>query len=171
MKNDPDTAGERLNNAYHKMLERVRENLRETVQDAAPRVKKLIDSARDNAIELGELTREEAEKVGDYLRRDLHDAAEYMQTTRKELADWLRFDLELVEDRLLDMFSHVTDATRIELDKLAQNAEMAEWHTGEITSPGTLRCDGCDHDLHFHNVGHIPPCPACHGTMFHRVHE
>lgn len=90
---------------------------------------------------------------------------------KNELGDWFRFDVELVEDRLRDWFSTLTDTTRTTLDELAQNAEVAEWHTGEITGPGTLRCDQCKHDLHFHKVGHIPPCSNCHATKFHRVHE
>ena len=24
--------------------------------------------------------------------------------------------------------------------------------------------------LHFHNPGHIPPCPKCNNTHFHRQH-
>ncbi len=157
--------------AYHRMLEHTQDAIKNTLEETTPQLKKLIDSAVDHTIELGELTKEEAKKIGGYLHRDLDDASEYMQTTKKELADWFRFDIELVEDRIKDWFSTVTDSTRTTLDKLAQNAEMAEWHTGEITGPGTLRCDECQQDLHFHKVGHIPPCPHCKGTKFHRVHE
>ncbi len=160
-----------LLDAYQTMLSRVRANLQEGVDEARPHVRNLIENAREQAVSLGEITREEADKVGDYLRRDLQDAAEYIEETRTELAEWFRFDMKLIEERLLDMFSHVTDATRLELDKLKRQADLAEWHTGEITGPGTLRCDACEHELHFHKVGHIPPCSKCHATRFHRVRE
>lgn len=162
---------DKLIDAYHYMLEHTQDNLKNALEDGVPQLKKMIDNAVEHTLEFGELTKEEAQKVGGYLRRDLNDASAYMQTTKKELGDWFRFDVGLVEDRIRDWFSTITDSTRSTLDKLAQNAEMAEWHTGEITSPGTLRCDKCEHDLHFHKVGHIPPCPNCHATQFHRVRE
>lgn len=169
--NNPSDTKDKLIEAYHRMLEQTQDMLKNTLNETTPQLKKLIDHAVEHTIELGELTKEEAKKVGDYLRRDLHDASEYMQSTKKELRDWFRFDVELVEDRIRDWFTTVTDTTRATLDELALNAEMAEWHTGEITGPGTLRCDECEHDLHFHKVGHIPPCPNCKATKFHRVHE
>jgi NADH pyrophosphatase NudC (nudix superfamily) len=43
-----------------------------------------------------------------------------------------------------------------------------EYHTGEITGIGTLFCDNCGHSLHFSKTGHIPPCPHCSHTRFHR---
>lgn len=161
----------KLLDAYQTMLKRVQENLHESVEEARPHIQSLIDNAREQAVTLGEITREEANKISDYLQRDLHDAAEYVEETREELAEWFRFDMKLIEERFLEMFSHVTDATRLELDRLQRQADAAEWHTGEITGPGTLRCDACEHDLHFHQVGHIPPCPHCHATVFHRFRE
>ncbi len=157
--------------AYHRMMEHTQDALKNSIDEAAPQIKKMIDNAVEHTVEVSELTKEEAKKVGDYLRRDLDDATDYMYTTKKELSDWFRFDVELVEDRVKDWFTIITDTTRSTLDSLAENAELAEWHTGEITSPGTLRCDECEHDLHFHKVGHIPPCPNCTSTKFHRVRE
>jgi Zn finger protein HypA/HybF involved in hydrogenase expression len=53
---------------------------------------------------------------------------------------------------------------------LKMQAELAEYHSGEIIGLGTLACDKCGEKLHFHNPGRIPPCPKCHGTHFHREH-
>jgi hypothetical protein len=53
--------------------------------------------------------------------------------------------------------------------KLKHDAERPYiYRTGEITGPGTLVCDNCEERLHFHKAGHIPPCPKCHGVIYHR---
>ena len=54
---------------------------------------------------------------------------------------------------------------------LREQAELAGYHTGEITGPGTLVCDNCGEELHFHKPSRIPPCPKCKGTSFHRKRE
>ncbi len=161
---------DRLAAAYEKMLDRVHDVVEKTEETTIPVLKKNIERAREKAIELGELTREEAEKIATYVERDIQDAAGFLAKNGEEFRTWLRFDLELIEDRLLEMFASVADQTRVELEALAQRARQASlYHTGEITGPGTLMCSGCKKELHFHKAGHIPPCPACHGTEYRRA--
>jgi Zn finger protein HypA/HybF involved in hydrogenase expression len=149
------------------MTERVRALIDEAGESTLPQ---RIDAARDKAVELGELTREEADKVASYLKRDIEDAATYLSGPSQEFADWLRFDIQLIEERLLEMFLTVADQTKLELMKLQHEADRADaWHTGEIAGIGTLQCFDCGELLHFHATGHIPPCPKCHGTAFRRV--
>lgn len=158
--------------AYDRMLHRVREFLEDAEEKTAPIVDRALENAIQTATDLGELTREEAEKIGEYLKRDLHDAAIFLEGTGEELGEWLRFDLALIEDRLVDMFLSVADKTRIELAQLAERAtRVGEWHTGEITGIGTLQCKECGEELHFHKTSHIPPCPKCHGTRFRRLYS
>lgn len=161
---------EKLVHAYNVMMDRVDEAIRKADTEGMPVLERSIEAAKRKASELGELTQEEAQKVGDYLKRDLQDAADYVADTGEHLADWMKFDLELIEDRLRDVFSTMVDHTRMELGKLAERATLiGEWHTGEITSIGTLQCKGCGEKLHFHATGHIPPCPKCKGTSFRRL--
>lgn len=167
---------EKLVHAYNRMMERVKAALEHAEHDTLPTVQQHIESAKKKAVELGELTREEAEKIGAYVKRDLHDAADYLTTTGRELATWFRFDLKLIEQRVLDAFAGMVDRTRLELDKLglrAKEADAAEttntWHTGEVTGVGTLSCTACGQPIHFHATGRIPPCPKCHTTTFRRV--
>jgi len=163
---------ERLTEAYNKMLARVRERMEEMEKDARPVLHKAVDNAKETATELGELSREEAEKVAQYLRRDLEDAGDFLSRTGRDLGGWLRFDTELVERGLLDMFMHVADRTRVELQEFSARAEaLGEWHTGEISAIGTLECKSCGEKLHFHRTGHIPPCPKCHGTTYRRISD
>lgn len=161
---------DRLVTAYNRMMERVRSMIDRAGERALPTLQHRIDAAKDKAVELGELTREEAEKVGDYLKRDIEDAAGYLAEPSQEFADWLRFDIELIEERLLEMFLAVADRTKVELLQLQRQAERADaWHTGELAGIGTLECLDCGKQIHFHTTGRIPPCPSCHGTAFRRL--
>jgi hypothetical protein len=161
---------EKLERGYDKLGERAQEFLGQAKRGALPQLRQLIEQARDKAVELGELTREEAERIGEYLHRDVSDAAEYLSYTGKSLGDWLNFDLDLAETRVMEMFRTMADHTRLELDQIAERARRSqELHTGEIVSPGTLQCVECNRELHFRSTGHIPPCPACHQTVFRRA--
>ena len=168
--NDQQDPIDRLAAAYEKMLERVDEAFEKAQETTLPALKENIEHAREKAVELGELTREEAEKIAGYLERDMKDAGEFLAESGEEFRNWMRFDLELIEDRLLEMFVSVADQTRVELSKLAEQARQATtYHTGEITGPGTLVCSGCGKELHFKKTGHIPPCGKCHGTEYKRA--
>jgi hypothetical protein len=159
--------------AYDKMMERVNHLLDDAEEQALPALQRNIDKAKKQAVELKEITADEAEKVAEYLRRDLHEAAVYLENTGKELSSWLSFDLQLVEQRMLDLFARVTDKTRLELNRLSAQAKRAqEYHTGEITGIGTLFCADCGCEIHFKKTNRIPPCPKCHKTVFkrHRQH-
>ncbi len=160
---------DRMAAAYERMLERVDDVLEKAEESALPTLRKALDQAREKAVELGELTREEAEKIASYVERDMKDAAEFLAENTDGFKEWLRFDIQLIEKRLLEMFAGVADRTRVELARLAENAwQASHYKTGEITGPGTLVCTECGKALHFHKAGHIPPCPKCHGTTYKR---
>lgn len=159
-----------LVDAYYRMLGRMKTALEEAEHKTAPMVDRAIERAQETATELGELSREEAERVGGYLKRDLDDAARFLAESGSELGEWLKFDLKLVEKGMADLFRDSVDYTRLELQHLARRADaLGEWHSGEVTSIGTLECKACGEKLHFHHIGHIPPCPKCHGTVYRRV--
>ncbi len=159
--------------AYNQMMRRVKETLGKAEKAAEPRLRQAIEAAEEKAVELGELSREEAVQIGDYLRRDLQDAGEYLAGDEaQELKDWLRIDLNLIENQLFDMFLSVADQAKLDmLEFQEQLAEATEYRTGEITGPGLLACMDCGEELHFHETGHIPPCPKCRGTYFIRPSE
>jgi len=159
-------------NAYERMQERARQFLDDTTQDLLPSLVDALKSAKEQAIHLGELSKDEAELISAYLYRDLHDAGEYIKQQRGELADWLRFDVEQIEEKIWDSLSLLVDKTTIELEQIKARANtLGEWHTGEITGPGTLVCKACDEKIHFHKSGHIPPCPKCHATVYKRASD
>lgn len=167
----------RLIQAYNRMMERVKirlEELEQAEKETFPRLHASIEHAAEKAVELGELTREEARLLGGYLKRDLEDAGQYLATTGHDLRTWLRFDLELLEDRMLDFFQWGVDQSRLDLlafEESSPDAETVQYRSGEITGPGTLQCDRCGELMVFHAPAAIAPCPACGGEIFVRVSE
>lgn len=159
---------EALGEAYELLLDKTIEEAQTAKTKSGPALHQLIDEVAQKSSDVSELAGEEAIKIGHYLKRDLLDAASYLDKTGKALKDWLGFDITYLEDRLRDNFSQAADQTTIELLKLKQEAAAAGYITGEITGPGTLVCDQCGEILHFHKAGHIPPCPKCKSSHFHR---
>lgn len=160
-----------LVDAYERMLKRTRERLDEA-QESTPKLRDWLWKARDHMVELGELTREEANKIADYIERDIEDAAHYLADTGEDLKTWWRFDLQLIEDRLLDAFTSVADQTSLQLREWAERAQQARagrlYQSGEITGPGTLVCNNCGAQLNFQRATRIPDCAECGGKEFRR---
>lgn len=159
-------AESRFRQAYQRMLERVRHQQQERGAD----LDTAIAQARQEAVQGRELSAEEAQRIADYLRRDLQHAGGFLARTGQALRDWFNFDLELVEDRLLDLWQHATDQARVELGTLQDDDALALiYRSGEITGPGTLFCLSCGHELSFHRIERIPTCPRCHSDQFKRA--
>jgi polyhydroxyalkanoate synthesis regulator phasin len=169
---DKSTTTDRLVEAYERMLKHTHEAIEKTQRESAPRFREILEKARDNMVELGELSREEAEKVSDYIKRDIEDAATYLADTGQDIRDWWRFDLQLIEQRMLDAFTKVADQTSLQLAQWAEVArQMSLYQAGEVTGPGTLVCDTCGAETHFVKAGRIPPCADCGGLTFRRRTE
>jgi predicted RNA-binding Zn-ribbon protein involved in translation (DUF1610 family) len=166
---DEKPAREKWLEAYDNMMVRVKTAIEEAEEATLPKLQEFIHNARDKAVELGELSREEAEKIAWFLHRDLQDAGQHLAETGHELGDWLRFDIDLVEDRLLDVLSMVADHTRLEMLQFEHDIEEGPaWNAGEVTGPGTLVCEACGETVRFHATGYIPECPNCGHTVYHR---
>jgi hypothetical protein len=163
---------EHLTQAYDRMLQRVEDSLASATEHSERILSLALDSAREKAVELGELTREEADKVHEFVTGDLYDAGQYLATEEREVTDWLRLNLLLVEKDLLNRFSNLAKAARLELKHLEKaRRRLDEWHTGEVTTIGTLCCRQCGESIHFERTGRIPPCPKCHATVFERAKD
>lgn len=166
---DKGTKTDKLVDAYERMLEQAHETIDKTQEETAPKLREILEKARDNMVELGELTREEAHKVSEYIQRDIEDAANYIAETGQDISDWWRFDLQLIEQRMMDAFAKVADQTSLQLAQWAEVArQLSLYQAGEVTGPGTLVCDRCGAETHFVKAGRIPPCADCGGMSFKR---
>lgn len=159
----------KLTDGYKNLIERTKKTLNEIDSEIPPALHDAMEVAKKKAVEIGELTAIEADKVAEFVRRDIYDAAQYIKTKERELADWLKLDLLLLKKNILDDFDFLVKQMQSEIKHISKNMEPGlTWKTGEITGIGTLECDHCHALIHFHKAGHIPPCPKCQKTDFHR---
>ena len=115
---------ERLTAAYNRMMERIRELMEDTEDKGIPTLEEGIKQAGNKAVELGEITREEAEKLGGWIKRDMEEATQYLASGGREFAAWLKFDIEQVEKRVLDVLLSVADRTKLELEAFERSMQV-----------------------------------------------
>lgn len=131
---------------------------------------KLIDDSGEFLAEASEFSKEHIQEASEYVKRDINDAAYFLSSTGKELSEWLGFELELLEDKVVERLLDAVDPVTLDLLKLKEQAkEKTVLHTGQITGPGMLECNSCGEILHYYKIGRIPPCPKCHKTDYHRA--
>lgn len=157
-----------LSKAYEAIYEHAAENLHKLKHKDLPAIHKILDEARDKAVKIDALTEDDAVQLTQWLKRDLDHAISYLAEAGHEIKDWLGFETSLLESEFFYLLLQTADQTTVELQQFKENAEHPEYHTGEMSGPGTLTCDECGENLHFYNAGRIPPCPKCHSTVFHR---
>lgn len=156
--------------AYNQMMSRIKDAIDNAEANTTPTLQKTIDMAKKQAIHLGEISMEEAEEIGNYIKRDISDAAEYLMETSHEFSEWLLLDIDIIEQKVVELFLSVADKTRIELEELSHpKCALINYSTGEITGPGTLICETCGQKIQFNTTDHIPACSKCHNNTFKRI--
>ena len=167
---EPSDGKDRMVEAYERMLRHTHDRLEQAAQETRPAWKEMLEKARDHLVELGELTREEAAKVAGYIERDLQDAAAYLADTGEDVRQWWRFDLDLVEQRILDLFAAVADQSRMPWPHWDEQARRTvRYRRGEICRPGPLTCLACGAEVTLRKTGRIPSCPECGADAFQRT--
>lgn len=155
---------ETMSEAYKELLQKAVHTARQTGE----RLSEVLTRLKGEMTTLGQTPRPDQTPLAQFIQRDLTEAAHYLNKTGEELSTWLGFEEALIESTFWNVFSAAADQTTTELADIALQAAYAPYHTGEIAGLGTLSCDRCGEQLHFHKPGHLPPCPKCHGTSFHR---
>ncbi len=153
-----------MGEAYKELLQKAVHNARHSGE----RLSHTLTHLRSEIAALGQVSDRDSDRLGQFVQRDLTEAAHYLSKTGQELSTWLGFEEALIESTFWRLFSEAADQTTTELADIALQAAHADYHTGEIAGLGTLTCDSCGEKLHFHKPGHLPPCPKCHSTHFHR---
>lgn len=162
-------ATDKLVSGYNTMIDKLSIWTEKADESAGPMITNGLKETEKFFSELPNWTAEEVDLLSRYVKRDLHDAATRMEQQNKNFQEWLELDFHQIEDTILEAFSNMADQTRLELNHIKDMAN--EWHTGEVTSIGTIACAECGKELHFHKPGRIPPCPSCYHTTFIRKND
>lgn len=154
---------------YEKLADRAKVFIEEAETKTAKAVDAALEKAKEEMVAAGDFTHEQGEKLKNFLQRDiilsLKDAAKAEDMTKEALEPHrviagiqsiLACTLETVGEKLEDWGNKL-------------NKEL-DYRTGQITTPGTLVCKGCENKIKMRKAGHIPPCPECRGTEFHKTY-
>jgi energy-converting hydrogenase A subunit M len=157
----------KLVSAYKDLME----HLYLTMDDTLHSLADALEIAKEKLNKVGELTKEEIDIISDALKRDIESAAHGLPNHKdsNSLSEWFKFDIDLIENFALDAFLSLADKTRIQLAKLGEEAKHHSYESGEVTLPGTFKCDQCGKEIAFKTPSQIPECPDCKGKTFVRI--
>ncbi len=105
---------------YNQMLDLIRDRLENAEAHAIPSILKLMQQAKDEAIHIGEIGIEDAEQISRYLKCDIYEATEYLMEYSRDFSSWFLLDIEIIEQKILELFLSVADKTRIELEQFSR---------------------------------------------------
>lgn len=157
--------------AYERIIHRVEESLGKAEDVTLESLKHDIDQAIEFEEDVEELTRQELSLLGAYLKRDLKGLNRFMDSTGKGLAEWLKFDIGLLENKLLSMLKQVADKTIIEQQQLGEKLDEQDeevYMSNEYVLPGTFICNNCETEQEFIKPGFLMSCDECGGDQFQR---
>jgi hypothetical protein len=103
-----------------------------------------------------------------------HNSNKHLEPTSHEhLDEWLTFNLHLIEEHLIEVFSQATDLSRNTLGQwqtpLTTHEPTSLWYTGDIVENGFFYCTQCHESINLKEPGHLPACTQCHHSTFRRA--
>ena len=154
---------------YEKLANRSKELIGEAKEITSGTIDAAIDKAKEEMVAAGDFSKEKGEKLKTFMLRDLKIAQKYAVQAGDAAKEAL--EPHRVAVGLQNTLATILETVGETLDEWGKKLEsQLNFKTGEITTPGTLKCKGCGADIKLHDPGHIPPCPKCKGTEFHKVY-
>jgi hypothetical protein len=152
---------------YEKLATRTKE-LFETAREKTPKaLEEAFERAREEMIAAGDFSREQARKIQTFVQRDLKSAGLHFSQLGKTVKETL--EPQRVASGIQSTVAHILDALGDALKDLASKAEEhLTYRTGELSSPGTLKCNSRGKRIYMATIGRVPPCAKCHGTDFRK---
>lgn len=161
---------DKLVTAFEHMIDSVSESVHQAEEVLAPTIDEMVHNAELLARDLYRLTQEEAESLGATLKRDMHKANQVLNQQSREIRDWLSFDLDLVEDRFIDLIASAADKTWLDFRAFENdNLQRGEYRSGEVCNAGSFACQQCGDTLRLSSPGQITPCVNCGHEIYQRV--
>ena len=160
----------KLAELYDKLAHTTRVVFEESSDKTLAALEAAIEKSRHGLEKAGELSKQESGRLKDYLRKDLEHAATRMNELKDQTKEKLEPSVKKAEDSFLNLTASLAHSASDALGRLAEWADSAAaYHTGQVTSPGTLQCLHCKKEMNFKKTGNIPPCPSCHKTDFKKI--
>lgn len=126
-----------------------------------------LEKAQEQLTAVGEFSAEQGEELKKFLSRDLDQTIADAQQLGEEAKEKLH-PARLTAGALSSLVA-VLDITGNALRSLRDKAmDTLTYKTGEMTSAGTLTCQGCGQKVQIKHTGHVPPCPKCNGILFNK---
>jgi len=155
-------------NQYDQFADRFKELFESGAEKSSEFAHIALERARQQLTSTGAFTEEQGQRFKKFLERDLlTQASDYARSIGESAGDHLN-PSRLGAGALASM-SSLLDMAGNTLNNLAEMAgKTLSYHSGEITSAGTLTCVSCGQQMHFKQTGRIPPCSACHDSKFRK---
>lgn len=160
-----------LVDGYNKMMERIKSTIDNATEATPPTLQTALDLAINKAKADHELTQDEAEKIASTIKHDLNDAAEHLMETNSDFTEWLKMDLDVLEQKVLDLFLSVADHTRMEIKQFIGDINDSTHYATELVCRGDYKCKHCNNVIHVAAVSPLMSCPVCKQTEFIRFHN
>ncbi|NCO50901.1 MAG: zinc ribbon-containing protein [Deltaproteobacteria bacterium] len=150
-----------------RLYQKIADRTAEILQEGRKSIDDALKKASEEIAAGGDFTREQAEKIGNYVRRDLTEVGVKIKQARETVIN--AAEPHRLAAGVQSGLARLLNAAADVLTDFAQRSEkVLEFHTGEVTSPGTLTCKGCGKEMHLRATVRIPPCPGCHKTIFRK---
>ncbi|HKI61135.1 MAG TPA: hypothetical protein VKA31_02470 [Mariprofundaceae bacterium] len=157
----------RMAEKYDKLAHRFNEIYQKGKTRGHGAMQEALEKARKQLTELGEFSAEHGQELKQFLSRDLDRTVAEAQHLGEGAKEWLH--PSRLRAGALASLASALEWSGDTLHSMGNRAQQSlVFKTGEITSGGTLTCQGCGQKMHFKETGHIPPCPKCKGPLFHK---
>lgn len=156
--------------AYDHIVDRLRERLDAVGSYSWDYLQQQLEDAAESERATSDLDDAELDQVKSYINRDLAQMGYYLHETGAGIAAWLKFDLNLLERKVMERLLSLADTTRVDYQLLTEqlNHDDDQYVAGEITAPGTLQCTGCGATQTLHRTAIVLPCEKCGSALFSR---
>lgn len=156
---------------YDRVLLRLTKDLENTEAGSWDLLQEKIHDAVELELAAEEMTRDELDLLKAYLARDLKKLGYYANETGEGLAAWLGFDLNVLEQTLIEQLKLIADQTRIGQEALRERLDHTDeqYMAGELATVGTLECLNCGIQFNLYKTEKIKPCNDCGDVYFKRV--
>ena len=170
MNEDLNSTASNWEKTYYSLLERLRTSLNSAEKKTLEALHYDLEQAIELEAAAEEMTREEVSLLAAYLQRDLQDLSAYIRETRKGVGEWLKFDAELLEQRLMDLLLEVADRTTLEQQEIARELAQRdiEYDAGTHVLSGTFVCNACAAVYVHVKPAMLVECIECGGRSFQR---